>query len=540
MAMQTTAARPPDLEVSYSDDAEVLREAVTEDYAGHAAPDSWRAPSGALAMAWLGFPTAMFWMVVPAGLTFAVGTEAVLIGLVVSAALVAFGAYFVIPWATATGLPVAVFSRGLFGYFGAALATLVLAATGIYFAAFEGSVIAVAFHQYFGGLSLNLWYLVVVLIAVPLMIGGVRVWLDRLNGVLLPLYLLGLVGAIAWAIIEYGYHGGWFTFKPPHVLDTHGPAWVFVLSAYIAQPTLLFAWEYARLGRHEDVAVNRRVTFGLPFWLATFFLNGLFGIFLVHTIPIHGEVSEASLVLALVALMGLAGVAFIWVTQTRINTANFYVASTNLQSFAARIFKFEIPRAVWVALAGAIVYVLMLSNLFSFLLEALRYQGAFVTGWLTILVAHAIVSRRAGDDPREVEFRPGRLPQLNPVGFLPWAISGAVGVIMLTQETPFVNTWALPIDAGIALVLYLLMRALARPSWERMGRPRDPRAEVEDPWSARVRCAACGHLYLAAEIDRDPSEGDRPVCAVCATKSIRLYHAAHLEARTHRTAANGA
>jgi hypothetical protein len=540
MASQATQQAPPSLDIAYDDDAEILRGASTEDYAGHIAPDSWRAGSGALAMAWLGFPTAIFWMVVPAGLSFAVGTGPVLIGLVVSAVLVAAGAYVVIPWATATGLPVSVFSRRLFGYFGAAFATLVLAATGIYFAAFEGSVIAVAFHQYFGGLSLNLWYLVVVLIAVPLMIGGVRVWLDRLNGVLLPLYLLGLVGAIVWAIAEYGYHGGWFTFKPPHPLDTHGPAWVFVLGAYIAQPTLLFAWEYARLGQREDVTVNRRITFGLPFWLATFFVNGLIGIFLVHTIKVPGEVSEATLVLALVSLMGLAGVAFIWVTQTRINTANFYVASTNLQGFTARVFKLELPRAVWVVIAGAMVYALMLADLFSFLLEALRYQGAFVTGWLVILVAHTVIARRSGEDPRQIEFRPGRLPQINLVGFLPWVIGGTVGVVLLAGETAFANTWALPIDAGIALVLFLGARALAPKSWETMARPHDPRTEVDDPWSARIRCGACGHLYLAAETDRDPSEGQRPVCAVCATTSTRLYHAAHLEARAHRASVNGA
>jgi hypothetical protein len=524
----------PALDIAYRDDESVLRGATTEDFSGHAAPASWRAGRGALAMAWLGFPTAIFWMVVPATLTLAVGTKSVLIGLAVSAVLVALGGYFVIPWATATGLPVSVFSRRMFGYFGAACATLVLAATGVYFAAFEGSVIGVAFHQYFGGLSLNLWYLVVVLIAAPLVIGGVRVWLDRLNGVLLPLYLLGLIGAIVWAIAEYSYHGGWFTFKPAHALNTHGPAWIFVLSAYIAQPTLLFAWEYARLGRQEDVAVNRRVTFGLPFWLATFFVNGVIGIFLVNTIPHKGELSEVSLVLALVALMGLAGVAFIWVTQTRINTANFYVASTNLQAFTARILKFELPRAVWVILAGAMVYALMLADLFSFLLEALRYQGAFVTGWLTILVAHTVIARRQGEDPRMVEFRPGRLPQINPVGFIPWIVAGGLGVGLLATETVWSDTWALPIDGGVALVLYLGARLIAQPGWERMTRPNDPRKAVEDPWSARIRCAQCGHHYLATEMDRDPGNGQQPICAACAAKSVRFYGGAYREARALR------
>ena len=76
-------------------------------------------------MAWLGFPTAIFWMVSPPGSPSPWGPGPGLIGLLVSAVLVAAGAYVVIPWATATGLPVSVFSRRLFGYFGAAFATLV-------------------------------------------------------------------------------------------------------------------------------------------------------------------------------------------------------------------------------------------------------------------------------------------------------------------------------------------------------------------------------------------------------------------------------
>ena len=56
MASQATQQAPPSLDIAYEDDAEILRGANTEDYAGHITPDSWRAGSGALAMAWLGFP----------------------------------------------------------------------------------------------------------------------------------------------------------------------------------------------------------------------------------------------------------------------------------------------------------------------------------------------------------------------------------------------------------------------------------------------------------------------------------------------------
>ena len=51
-------------------------------------------------------------------------------------------------------------------------------------------------------------------------------------------------------------------------------------------------------------------------------INGLVGIFLAATIPTQGGLSEVSVVLAIVELMGIWGLLFVWVSQTRINTAN--------------------------------------------------------------------------------------------------------------------------------------------------------------------------------------------------------------------------
>jgi hypothetical protein len=73
--------------------------------------------------------------------------------------------------AATTGLTVGLFSRALFGYRGAAIATLALALTGTWFAVFEGSVLAVAAQAQFGG-PVQLWYAVVTACAVPLAIGG--------------------------------------------------------------------------------------------------------------------------------------------------------------------------------------------------------------------------------------------------------------------------------------------------------------------------------------------------------------------------------
>lgn len=90
-------------------------------------------------------------------------------------------------------------SRRLFGYFGAALAPLIFAATAIYYAVFEGSVVAVALQHYFGGMAIQCWYLIIVAYSIPLVFGGIRVWLDKFNGVLLPFYIVGLAAALIWA-----------------------------------------------------------------------------------------------------------------------------------------------------------------------------------------------------------------------------------------------------------------------------------------------------------------------------------------------------
>lgn len=83
----------------------------------------------------------------------------------------------------------ALFSRLLFGSSGACLATLIFFSTAIYYAVFEGSVIAVALNHLYPQLVYPLAALLVVLYSVPLILGSVQHWLDKLNGVLLPVYL---------------------------------------------------------------------------------------------------------------------------------------------------------------------------------------------------------------------------------------------------------------------------------------------------------------------------------------------------------------
>ncbi|MFC5993146.1 purine-cytosine permease family protein [Pseudonocardia hispaniensis] len=525
--MDTTTRITP-LDTSTGDDPRVLAAAATEDYSLHVAPHSWRLRRGNLTMAWYALVSAMFFLYIAASLAAAYGTVNALVGLGLT--IVVYGVINAVlsRFAARTGLTVALFSRALLGRAGAALAALIFAATAIYYAVFEGSIIGVAFQTYFGG-SLAVWYLVVVLYSTPLVVGGVRRWLDKINGVLLPLYWTGLVAAVVWAVSVHGYDGQWLSdpgTAPGLPLSAGGPNWLACFSAYLGVFILMmYTMDFARLGKPEDVRYHARITFGWVYYLLAFGANGVAGIYLVHATGT--EATEGGVAVGIVALMGIVGVALVWVSQTRINTANYYLASSNLESFAARAFKLHLPRWVWVIVSSVVIYLLMLTPVLKYLLVALAWQGALVTGWVAIALAHILLSRRAGVAPDQVEFRPGRVRSLWAPGLVAWIGSAAVGIGLVESGMPWVGAWSSIITFVLAAVLYVGLRALTGQQSAAIGRDHDPRDEVEDDWQIRVRCGGCDRSYIAHEMDRDPSTSElAPICADCASSNSAFLDAA--------------
>ncbi|HMI72856.1 MAG TPA: hypothetical protein VK510_22845, partial [Solirubrobacteraceae bacterium] len=202
----TTAPTLPALEVSKSDDPRVVEEAATEDYSLHVVPRTWRMDKVKLTMAWYAVMTAFFYMYFAAFIALAYGTTNALIGIGLTVIAYSLINTVITRVAATSGLTVALFSRSMFGFVGAAIATLIFAATATYYLVFEGSVIAVAAQTYIGG-PLKLWYAIVIALTAPLVWRGVRTWLDRLNGFLLPFYALTLAGVVIWALSSKGYHG---------------------------------------------------------------------------------------------------------------------------------------------------------------------------------------------------------------------------------------------------------------------------------------------------------------------------------------------
>jgi purine-cytosine permease-like protein len=529
-----TTAKPaevPELRVSDRDDPRVLEEAATEDYSLHVVPHTWRMDRGKLTMAWYAVMTAFFYMYFAAFIALAYGTVNALIGIGLTVIAYSLINTVITRVASTSGLTVALFSRSMFGFVGASVATLIFAATATYYLVFEGSVVAVAAQTFIGG-PIKLWYAIVILCTAPLVWRGVRTWLDRLNGFLLPFYAVALAAVIVWALAERGYHG--FLPGTAAAPGTTLP-WLQAFTAYMGVWILMmFTMDFARLARPQDERYHVLVTFGWGYYLLTFLANGLVGILLVSTFGITFEQlagQESALPVQIVNLTGILGLALIAITQMRINTVNLYLASTNFQSFFSRIFRLNLPRTAWVVFACVVGYLMMLTNVFSYVFDALNYQGIAIVAWVGVALAHVNFLRSRRVELRALEFRPGRIPAFNPGGIAAWVVATGVGVVLKLSDTTssqFWDTWGLIITFVLAFGIYAVALQAAKPHWFAMTRPHDPALEVGDPWQARVQCHRCEKSYLAREMDRDPSAGHRAICAACAT-GAHFYGAARHE-----------
>ena len=410
-------------------------------YSNLVLPRSARVPRWSLSMAWWALFSAMFWIYVAVASAQAVGTANTVVGMVLTVASYGLINLVFSRYAARTGLTVELLSRTLFGVVGSALASLIFAATAIYYAVFEGSIIAVALQKFFGG-EMPVWYAVVVVYALPLVAGGVQNWLDKLNGWLLPLYFAGLVAVVIAATVHRGVPAA----LPAAPADLAVPGWLTSYFIYMGVwIMMMYTFDFARMGREKDQRFHGTFTFGWVFYFFTFMVNGLVGIYVMSAWGYEG--TETGVVDAFLSSLGVFGLIVIMISQTRINTANYFLASSNLEAFARRALRLSLPRWVWVIACGAIAYLFMLTDVLSYLLKALAWQGVFVTAWVAIALVYIFLTRR--DRNAVPEIRGERLGAFS-AGALAWVGASALGILvteqtawpLLTQFAPLITVLA--------------------------------------------------------------------------------------------------
>lgn len=431
------------------------------DTATHAIPDDARATRLSLTMSWWGVCSALFYIYLAATLATAYGTVNTIIAMVLT--VISYGLIngVLSKFAISTGLSVALFSRILFGKVGALLATAIFFLTAMYYAVFEGSVIAVAASQVIDGLGYGAAVVLVVAYSVPLVFGSVQRWFDKLNGVLLPFYVLGLIAAVIATVARYGYSPAWLSYEPAGGAPANG--WLLAYVAYMGVWVLMmFTFDYARFGAKKDVVYHSRINFGIPFYVLTFLVNGLVGIFLVTSGQV-ATVTETGVVEQLIAVLGgILALIFIWVTQTRINSANFYLATVNMQAFFERIFGVAWKKWIWAVVVGVIVAVMMsATDVFSYMLAALNYQGIFVTAWVGVAVTHILSGayrRMFGD---AIHYRVTEVPNFNPAGLTAWIVAALTGLALTLAGFGYAPL----VTVALSVLIYAVFLRFARREW---------------------------------------------------------------------------
>lgn len=491
-----------------TDDPRVVARQQHEDYTNHVVPLTARQSRWAVLGGWWSIASAMAFLYYGALAANLVGTQQALIGLGLVVVAYSLLGGFASAVSIRRGLNAMLLTREIFGVRGAALTPLICGLGGLYYAVFESSVMAAALQAYFQVFDIRIWYAIVIAAMLPLMLGGMQTWLNKLNNWTLPVYFIGVTAAMIVAGLRFGWSRDWFTTTPEIPDPGPIPGWLTTFILFMGIWLLIpDTPEFARFGRPQDTKFHQHITFGWAFYLLAFGFNGLAGILIVALAAPNTAIAESAVTAGIVASLGLVGLIIVLVSQVRINSANFYVASICFERVVSHFGSRNLPRRAWVVLIAVITFLLMLTNVFSYITTALAWQGILTVAWVGIVVVHLVA---VTGDP---EIRASRLPQAAR-GFVVWVLAAGLGLAALELGSPTLAAGAPLVSLVASVALYLIVVPAQRRNRGRDSRT-DLRLDAGELWHTRTQCSACALAYTTYEMDSTIGNPDRPICLEC-------------------------
>jgi purine-cytosine permease-like protein len=416
-----------------------------------------RMSAGSLTMVWWSLCSAMFYLFLGATLALTFGTANALAGAGLGALAMSVLGYVFSRYAIRSGRSCYLLSRELFGTAGASLATLIFAVTAVYYALFESSVVAVAASKVVPHLGYVSACVLIVGYSVLLVTGSVQQWLDKLNAVLLPVYLLGLAAAVLLAIRHFGYSNAWLTIGPRST--TPYGWWICSMAYFGLQLLMMCTLDFARFGRTADNGYLGVFAFGLPFYLVAYFVNALVGIFLAAEASLANVSETVVMDVCLAVLGGPVGLFFVWATQTRINTANYFLSATNVQAFLRDIAGIRLPRLLSAVIVGGLVLAFLLStNVLKYILIAVNYQAVILTAWVGVALAYILGDGREPATDSSID-APHQPPVFSARGLAAWGVSAATGLVIVSVGGS-IATLSVPVTLSVAMLGYWVPAAI--------------------------------------------------------------------------------
>ncbi|WP_411034287.1 ATP-binding protein [Shinella sp. BYT-45] len=483
-------------------------------------------------------------------ITMSYGTTNAIAAILVASLMILLVGLPISRYAIRHGVDIDLLTRGAsFGYIGSTLTSLIYASFTFILFAIEASIMSGALEL---ALGIPLWigYIISSVVVIPLVTHGVQL-ISRFQLVTQPFWIvLNVLPFVFIAFADWEKVGEWLAYSglhhPSGPPGTYAPfnlvefgaasAVIFALMAQIGEQVdfLRFLPPDGQRKLHHRIAVflagSGWVIVGAPKLVAGSFLVVLA---LSAGVPSTRAADPAQMyytafgyMLPWDAAALLLMVAFVVVSQLKINVMNAYAGSLAWSNFFSRLTHSHPGRVVWLVFNVAIALILMELGIYRLLEETLGVFSIVAMAWLCTISADLFVNKPLGLSPPGIEFKRAHLYDINPVGLGAMTLSAAIAL------AAHFGTFG-EIPASLAPYIAAVVAFLASPliAWATGGRyylARKPRRSWATAHS--ITCSICEHPFEPEDMAWCPAYA-APICSLCCSLDSRCHDLCKPKAR---------
>ncbi|WOS66248.1 hybrid sensor histidine kinase/response regulator [Sinorhizobium fredii] len=483
-------------------------------------------------------------------ITMSYGTTNAIVAILVASVMILLVGLPISRYAIRHGVDIDLLTRGAsFGYLGSTITSLIYASFTFILFAIEASIMSGALEL---ALGIPLWigYIVSAVMVIPLVTHGVRL-ISKFQLVTQPFWIVLNILPFAFiALADWEKVGHWLAYAGIH--HASGPAGTvapFDLVEFGAASAVIFAL-MAQIGEqvdflrflppdgqrklHHRIAVflagSGWVIVGAPKLLAGSFLVVLA---LSAGVPSTRAADPAQMYYTAFGYIVpsetsalLLMVAFVVVSQLKINVMNAYAGSLAWSNFFSRLTHSHPGRVIWLVFNVAIALLLMELGIYRLLEETLGIFSIIAMAWLCTISADLFVNKPLGLSPPGIEFKRAHLYDINPVGL---GTMGVSALLALAAHFGAMGAIAASLAPYIALVTAFVVSPLI--AWSTEGKfylARKPRKS----WlrESQITCSICEHPFEPEDMAWCPAYA-APICSLCCSLDSRCHDMCKPKAR---------
>ncbi|TCN29511.1 ATP-binding protein [Sinorhizobium americanum] len=483
-------------------------------------------------------------------ITMSYGTTNAIVAILIASAMILVVGLPISRYAIRHGVDIDLLTRGAsFGYIGSTITSLIYASFTFILFAIEASIMSGALEL---ALGIPLWigYIVSAVMVIPLVTYGVRL-ISKFQLVTQPFWIVLNILPFAFiALADWETVGLWLAYAGIH--HASGPAGTvapFGLVEFGAASAVIFAL-MAQIGEqvdflrflppdgqkklHHRIAVflagSGWVIVGAPKLLAGSFLVVLA---LSAGVPSTRAADPAQMYYTAFGYIVpsetaalLLMVAFVVVSQLKINVMNAYAGSLAWSNFFSRLTHSHPGRVIWLVFNVAIALLLMELGIYRLLEETLGIFSIIAMAWLSTISADLFLNKPLGLSPSGIEFKRAHLYDVNPVGL---GTMGVSALLALAAHFGVMGVIAASLAPYITLVTAFVVSPLL--AWWTQGKfylARKPRKS----WlsESEITCSICEHPFEPEDMAWCPAYA-APICSLCCSLDSRCHDMCKPKAR---------